>query len=108
MTKMTVMKLTGITLLASVLWGSAAAAEQDTYRSRQLAQALLASEEGVPSGVQAPDPWIQEDPGARAYVAARDYLNARQYRDAAQAFYRLRRDYPASGYLADSVSHQRG
>lgn len=56
--------------------------------------------------IAAPAPWLQQDPGARAYQAARDYLNARQYRDAANAFYQLRRDYPTSGYLADSYYYQ--
>ena len=56
--------------------------------------------------VTAPAPWIQEDPGAKAYAAARDALNAREYRKAATAFAELRRQYPQSGYVADSYYYQ--
>ena len=56
--------------------------------------------------VTAPAPWLQEDPGSRAYQDARDYLNARRYEQAAQAFYQLRRDYAQSGYVADSYYWQ--
>jgi len=54
----------------------------------------------------APAPWIQEDPGSRAYTAAREALNARRYQEAIRAYNRLRDDYPASGYVADSYYYQ--
>jgi HEAT repeat protein len=58
------------------------------------------------SSVTAPAPWIQEDPGAKAYQAAREALNARRYREAAAAFAELRRQHPQSGYAADSYYYQ--
>jgi HEAT repeat protein len=56
--------------------------------------------------VTAPEPWLQEDPGAKAYAAAREALNARKYREAAAAFADLRRRHPQSGYVADSFYYQ--
>lgn len=54
----------------------------------------------------APAPWLQEDPGAKAYQAAREALNARRYAEAARAFAELRSQYPRSGYVADSYYYQ--
>ncbi len=56
--------------------------------------------------VQAPAPWLQEDPGSRSYAAAREALNAGRYQEAAETFARLRRDFPRSVYLADSYYYQ--
>jgi len=56
--------------------------------------------------VRAPAPWLQEDPGAKAYQAAREALNARRYAEAARAFAELRRLHPQSGYVADSYYYQ--
>ena len=55
---------------------------------------------------QAPEPWLQEDPGAKAYAAARDALNKGRYPAAADAFAALRKDYPRSGYVPDSYYWQ--
>lgn len=54
----------------------------------------------------APAPWLQEDPGAKAYQAAREALNARRYAEAARAFAELRSRFPQSGYVADSYYYQ--
>lgn len=54
----------------------------------------------------APAPWIQEDPGARAYAAAREALNARRYEEAARAFAELRRAHPRSAYVADAYYYE--
>jgi HEAT repeat protein len=56
--------------------------------------------------VQAPEPWLQEDPGARTYALAREALNAGRYQEAADEFARLRREFPRSGYVADSYYYQ--
>jgi len=57
-------------------------------------------------GVTAPEPWIQEDPGTKAYQAAREALNARRYEEAARAFAELRSRYPQSGYVADAYYYE--
>jgi len=56
--------------------------------------------------VTAPAPWIQEDPGTRAYQAAREALNARRYEEAARAFAELRSRFPNSGYVAEAYYYQ--
>lgn len=53
-----------------------------------------------------PAPWIQEDPGARAYQAAREALNRRRYQEAARQFAGLRADHPTSAYVPDSYYWQ--
>jgi HEAT repeat protein len=53
-----------------------------------------------------PAPWLQEDPGARAYQAAREALNRRRYQEAARQFASLRAEHPTSGYVADSYYWQ--
>jgi HEAT repeat protein len=55
---------------------------------------------------RAPEPWLQEDPAAKAYQSARDALNAGRYGEAAKAFEALRADYPKSGYVPDSYYWQ--
>jgi HEAT repeat protein len=60
----------------------------------------------APGADVAPAPWIQEDPGAKAYQAAREALNARRFAEAARGFAELRRAYPQSGYVADSYYYQ--
>jgi HEAT repeat protein len=65
-----------------------------------VAQELLGQE------VQAPEPWIQEDPASRAYASAREALNTRRYQEAAAAYARLRENFPSSGYVADSYYYQ--
>ncbi len=72
-------------------------------QARAVAHGAQASAAGRAS---APAPWIQEDPGARAYAAARDALNARQYEEAARAFAELRSRYPQSGYVADAYYYE--
>lgn len=85
--------------VASALPGLAASAE---------ALSALAHGHGFSgaANVVAPPPWIQEDPGTRAYQAAREALNARRYEYAAQAFAELRSRYPNSGYVADAYYYQ--
>ncbi len=58
------------------------------------------------SSLEAPAPWIQEDPGAQAYARAREHLNGGRHREAAREFARLRAEYPRSGYVADSYYYQ--
>lgn len=101
--KMKVARLTGAVVLSMALsWGSARA-QETTAR----AHGMPGGEVGVGSSeLQAPAPWLQEDPGSRAYAAAREALNAGSYRRAAGAFRDLRRDFPESGYVADSYYYQ--
>ncbi|MHB1192293.1 MAG: HEAT repeat domain-containing protein [Longimicrobiales bacterium] len=54
----------------------------------------------------APAPWIQEDPGAKAYQAAREALNARRYDEAARLFAELRSRHARSGYVADAYYYE--
>lgn len=56
----------------------------------------------LPPSVRAPEPWLQEDPGAELYQDAREALNEGRYARAAELFERLRREHPRSGYVADS------
>jgi HEAT repeat protein len=103
MPRRTVMRTMSATLVFALVWASSADAQQ--VQERTGAQAQAGSAYGAASNL-APAPWLQEDPGAQAYEAARDLLNDRQYRDAAEAFYRLRQEYPRSGYFADSYYYQ--
>mgnify|MGYP001816534306 CR=1 FL=1 len=64
---------------------------------------LIGDSEGA---VKAPAPWMQEDPGARAYAQAREYLNSRRYQEASEAFSQLRAQYARSVYAADSYYYQ--
>ncbi len=73
---------------------------------RPAAQVTAAAPAPEASRAMAPAPWIQEDPGARAYAAAREALNARRYEEAARLFAELRRRYPSSGYVADSYYYE--
>jgi HEAT repeat protein len=52
--------------------------------------------------VEAPEAWLQEDPGTPIYREARESLNRRRYADAAEQFAELRDEFPRSGYVADS------
>jgi HEAT repeat protein len=99
MTKMTTMTTTGMLLVAMVLAAAPTQGQGRAAESRQVAQAAALGRE-LPA--TAPAPWIQEDPGAKAYAAAREALNARRYREAAAAFADMRRQFPESGYVADS------
>jgi len=51
----------------------------------------------------APDSWLQGDPADSIYRAARASLNRGRYRDASTQFRELRRRYPQSGYVANSM-----
>lgn len=93
--------------------GSLAGLEALGSLGRMSELTALAEMGGVARGISssrmsrtAPAPWIQEDPGAKAYAAARDALNARRYQEAAEAFAKLRQSYPKSGYVADSFYWQ--
>jgi HEAT repeat protein len=55
---------------------------------------------------QAPEPWLQEDPGSRVYASARGALNGGRYHEAAEQFGELREQFPGSGYVADSYYYQ--
>jgi len=54
----------------------------------------------------APAPWLQQDPASKVYTDGREALNARRYQEAADAYSSIRRDYPSSGYVADSYYYQ--
>jgi len=90
----------GVGMLAVMLVIGGAAGSADVA-----GQTLGAPEADRTTGtsvLQAPEPWLQEDPGSRTYSQAREALNAGRYREAAEAFQRLRSDHPRSGYVADS------
>lgn len=53
-----------------------------------------------------PAPWLQGDPADSVYKAARSALNRSQYRQAIELFTRLRKQYPASGYVGDAYYWQ--
>jgi TolA-binding protein len=53
--------------------------------------------------VTAPDSWLQGDPADSLYRVARASLNRGRYRDASTQFRELRRRYPKSGYVANSM-----
>ena len=119
MTKTTTMAVAlslGVALPAAPVYGQARA--ERAARSGAQAQSVAAqrqafltaarafdaqvAERGLETSATAPAPWLQEDPGAKAYQAAREALNARRYADAARAFAELRSKFPQSGYVADS------
>jgi len=106
MLRTTMMKRTGMALLAAALWVSAATAQQETVQAVRLGGNAMALVGEVGEIVRAPAPWLQEDPGSRAYTTAREALNARRYQEAAEAFARLRQEYPRSAYLPDSYYYQ--
>lgn len=54
------------------------------------------------NGPMIPEPWIQEDPGARLYQQARELLSEGRFRPAAETFAELRATRPTSGYMPDS------
>lgn len=97
---------------AMALWLASAPATGWAQRARTAeavrleAQATAQAARGSALRATAPAPWIQEDPGARAYAAAREALNARRYEEAARAFAELRRAYPQSAYVADAYYYQ--
>ena len=91
-------------MMAVALWVGVASAQQGVANTGSRTGGILA-----PSGegeVQAPAPWLQEDPGARAYAQAREALNAARYQEAAEAFSELRRQHSRSVYAADSYYYQ--
>jgi HEAT repeat protein len=59
-----------------------------------------------PATVRAPEPWLQEDPGAQAYAAAREALNAGRYQEAAEQLARLRQQHARSVYVGDSYYYE--
>lgn len=77
--------------------GDVARAQATVARELQALEALRST---------APAPWVQEDPGARAYGVAREALNARRYQEAARAFAELRRAHPQSAYVADAYYYE--
>lgn len=56
--------------------------------------------------IEAPAPWLAQDPGDSLYRSARGALNRGDYRAAAREFQALRDRYPRSGYAADSYYWQ--
>ena len=94
---------TGMKIVATMLLAGSASAQQ---RASGAAASQYARTQEIAATVQAPAPWLQEDPGAQAYTRAREALNARRYQEAAEAFARLREQYPRSGYVADSYYWQ--
>jgi HEAT repeat protein len=106
MSEMKAMKRVFLALTAVALGSGAAAAQQEQTRALRVSRDAVALAGEVGSPVQDPAPWIQEDPGSRAYAAAREALNARRYQEAVEAFERLRTQYPRSAYLPDSYYYQ--
>jgi HEAT repeat protein len=51
----------------------------------------------------APESWLQGDPGDSLYRLARASLNRGRYRDASRQFHDLRQRYPKSGYVPDAM-----
>lgn len=103
MSRMTAMSRAGAVICALALsWGSVRA--QDVTAGAYGTPGSGAGAAG--SEMKAPAPWLQEDPGSRAYAAAREALNEREYGAAAEAFQELRRAFPQSGYVADSYYYQ--
>jgi HEAT repeat protein len=106
MSRMKMMKHTLMALvLTALVWAPAEAQQSSAQAARPNRETMVLVGE-VGSTVQAPAPWIQEDPGSQAYTSAREALNARQYQEAAEAFASLRQDYPRSAYAADSYYYQ--
>jgi HEAT repeat protein len=106
MLRMTVMKRMGIALMMTALWVGVANGQQGRMAVGSLTGngALVPGE--ADARVLAPAPWLQEDPGARAYAQAREALNAGRYQEAAESFAELRRQYSRSVYVADSYYYQ--
>ena len=71
MLRMTIMKRTGVALLAAALWVGTATAQQEAVQAVRLAGDAMVLVGDVGDAVQAPAPWLQEDPGARIYTEAR-------------------------------------
>lgn len=103
MLRMTVMKRTSVVFAVVALMGGR---DGHPEVSAQVSGASDGAAMAVTSSLQAPAPWLQEDPGSRTYSQAREALNAGRYREAARAFERLRSDFPESGYVADSYYWQ--
>ncbi|NJD19947.1 MAG: hypothetical protein FIA95_11795 [Gemmatimonadetes bacterium] len=91
----TMMRTTGALLALGLALGVEGGAGQS---------ALVAS--APRSAGEAPVPWLQEDPGTKAYQAAREALNARRYEEAARLFEELRRSYPRSAYVAEAYYYE--
>lgn len=111
MLRKTAMKRMGMVLLTAVFCTGALSAQHRVAPSGSH-QVLSHSSDGIVlvgdfgPGVEAPAPWLQEDPGSRAYALAREHLNAARYQEAANAFYQLRQQYAESVYAADSYYYQ--
>jgi len=106
MLRKTMMTRTGVALMAAALWAGTAMAHQGNAQALRPAGEAMALVGDLGYAVQAPAPWLQEDPGSRAYATAREALNARRYQEAAEAFAKLRQDYPKSAYLPASYYYQ--
>jgi len=104
--KTTMKILAGLTLLSAFLGNDGAPAQQAGTRGGARSPEAVVPGGEAAEAVRAPAPWLQEDPGARAYAAAREALNARRYQEAAQAFSQLRQEHPRSVYVADSYYYQ--
>ncbi|MGW8265131.1 MAG: HEAT repeat domain-containing protein [Longimicrobiales bacterium] len=106
MMRTTMVKRTGMALIMTAFWVAAANGQQGVASSgaHDRNGGRLPGE--AEAGVLAPAPWLQEDPGARAYAQAREALNAARYQEAADAFTTLRSQYPRSVYAADSYYYQ--
>lgn len=75
-----------------------ASASRLAYTAATLAPALPRA-----FSAAATDSWLQGDPADSIYRAARAMLNRGRYRDASTQFRELRRRYPQSGYVANSM-----
>lgn len=106
MSRTEMMKHALVALVALALPLGSGEAQQTRPRETGSAGETMAMAGELGSTVQAPAPWIQEDPGSGAYAQAREHLNARRYAEAAAAFEQLRGDYPRSAYAAESLYYQ--
>ena len=86
MLRKTMMKRTGVALMAAALLAGTAMAHQGNAQAVRPAGGTVVLVGDVGDAVQAPAAWLQEDPGSRAYTTAREALNARKYQEAAEAF----------------------
>lgn len=87
--------VTGVVVVSAAMAGTAVTAQEPLFRAG-----------AEPMEPNAPEAWLQEDPGSRTYQAAREALNRRRYEEAAERFAEIRSDFPRSGYVADSYYWQ--
>ena len=93
---------------ATLTAATAGLAERQAELSASVARLAYTAADLAPASPRAfresaPDSWLQGDPADSIYRAARASLNRGRYRDASTQFRELRRRYPKSGYVANSM-----